>query len=61
MDLLKASWHKIDFTDNTHEVIDENILQVDATIQFNRTAGSISDTSGTYDGDYADIIASYPA
>jgi hypothetical protein len=60
MNLLKASWHKTDFVDNVDETIDENITQIDATIQFNRTAGSISDTDGTYNGDYDDIGGLWP-
>lgn len=59
MNILKASWHKTDFTDDVDEAIDESITEVGATIQFNRTAGTIADASDTYEGEYGSISGAY--
>lgn len=48
---LRGSWNKIDYTDNT----DEDIRNFTTTAQYNRSAGSISDVAGDYDGDIATI------
>ena len=49
--ILKGSWNKIDFEDD----IDEDIVNFTLTAQYNRSAGSISDTKGEYDGDIGAI------
>lgn len=57
MQLLIGTWHKTDFTDQTDRDIDETVTDLAFTVQYNRTAGSIADTSGAYDGDIDGIIA----
>lgn len=57
MQLLVGTWHKTDFTDNTDRDINETVTDLAFTVQYNRTAGSIADTSGVYDGDIASIIS----
>jgi hypothetical protein len=44
------------FTENVDDNIDRDITTVKGTVQYNRSAGDISDTTGTYNGDIDDII-----
>lgn len=43
------------FTENVDDNIERDIDNIKATIQYNRTAGDIADTTGVYNGDIADI------
>lgn len=55
--LLRGAWNKIDFVDDTDDVIDRDVRDFTVTGQWNRTAGSISSADGTYAGDQSAINA----
>ena len=55
--ILKGSKVDTDFTDITDRDVNETVTDLQFTVQYSRTAGSISGTEGAYDGDIAGIIS----
>lgn len=49
--ILRGTWNKIDYTDRTDDDISRNVTDFTTTAQWNRTAGSIANAAGQYQGD----------
>lgn len=56
LQILRGSHSSQDFDETVDDVIDRDIDTTKLTVQYNRTAGSISDADGTYDNEYNDLL-----
>lgn len=57
LQLMKGSWTRNDMAERTREEIERDILTKRATADWERQAGSTSETAGDYAGDYASVLA----